>query len=216
MLPSDTNTSQTVHYIYRAIIGPLVSPSMSPIHIGIWLSAFGFQVINGICIGGWLGGHGNVTRADWSDHQDNFWASARMELGLMIMGISLFLNIFHDEELREIRRAAARNQKKRAEAAESSTGKGKTAKGNVGVDKVYMIPKNGGFWWIFYPHYVAEWFEWLGYYIMGGPKFVPGRTFLINEIATMTPRAIEGKNWYIERFGKEKVAGRKAVIPGLL
>lgn len=68
----------------------------------------------------------------------------------------------------------------------------------------------------------------------------PARNFVFNEIATMLPRAILGKEWYVflrtdasksrdqraytdvdipryeDRFGKEKVAGRKAVIPGLL
>jgi 3-oxo-5-alpha-steroid 4-dehydrogenase 1 len=32
----------------------------------------------------------------------------------------------------------------------------------------------------------------------------------------MLPRALAGKRWYEEKFGKDKVAGRKAVIPGLL
>ena len=45
---------------------------------------------------------------------------------------------------------------------------------------------------------------------------VPARTFLLNEIATMLPRALQGKQWYVEKFGKEKVGNRKAVIPGLL
>jgi 3-oxo-5-alpha-steroid 4-dehydrogenase 1 len=32
----------------------------------------------------------------------------------------------------------------------------------------------------------------------------------------MLPRALSGKRWYIEKFGEEKVANRKAIIPGLL
>ncbi len=137
-----------------------------------------------------------------------------MELGMMIWALGLVGNIFHDDELREIRRAATRNQAKRAQEAEESTGKGKG--GKVGVDKVYMVPQNGLFWYIFYPHYLCEWIEWTGYYIMAGAGCVPARNFLVNEIATMLPRAVQGKNWYIEKFGKEKVAGRKAVIPGIL
>lgn len=185
-------------------------------HGFVWLSAFCFQVMNGLSIGGWLGGYGNHTRADWSNYQNNYWASSRMELGLMIMAVGLMLNIFHDDELREIRRAALRNQKRRAAEADASTGKGKNKPGTTGVDKHYVIPKNGGFWWIFYPHYVAEWFEWFGYCLMGGPNFKPGFIFLINEITTMTPRAIEGKQWYIKKFGKEKIEGRTAIIPKLL
>jgi hypothetical protein len=50
---------QTIHYLYRAILAPLfLNPSMSPIHLSVWLSAFSFQVINGTCIGGWVAGYG--------------------------------------------------------------------------------------------------------------------------------------------------------------
>lgn len=138
-----------------------------------------------------------------------------MELGLMIWALGFFLNIYHDDELREIRRATIRNQQRRAKEAESSTGKVKAVT-KVNVDKVYLIPRNGFFNWIFYPHYVAEWIEWAGFWLMGGSSFVPGRTFLLNEITTMVPRAVQGRDWYVNKFGKEKVAGRKAIIPGFL
>lgn len=206
----------TIHYLYRSIIGPLLQPSMSPIHLFIWLEALSFQLFNAISIGSYLGGYGPTTRAEWSEHRDDFVAAGRMELGLMIFFLGFVGNIFHDDELREIRRAAIRNQKRRAAEAEESTGKGKEGGKGGNAEKVYMIPKNGLFWWIFYPHYLCEWIEWGGFFLMGGKGFIPGRTFLINEIATMLPRAIQGKNWYIERFGEEKVAGRTAVIPKIL
>ncbi|CZR59579.1 probable steroid 5 alpha-reductase [Phialocephala subalpina] len=202
-----------LHYLYRAILCPLLNPSMAPIHLLVWLFAIAFQVTNGLSIGGWLGAYGPTTRAEWQ-REGNYKAGGRMELGLMIWALGFFGNIFHDDELREIRRASARNQKKRAQEAEQSTGKGKGEK--TGVDKVYLIPQNGLFWWIFYPHYLCEWIEWGGFYIMAGSGCVPARNFLLNEIATMLPRAVQGKRWYIERFGKEKVAGRKAVIPGII
>jgi len=137
-----------------------------------------------------------------------------MALGLIIWALGFYGNIFHDDELREIRRAAKRNQKKRADEAEESTGKGKG--GEKGVEKVYMIPQNGLFTWILYPHYLCEWIEWGGFWIVGGRDCVPARNFVVNEVAAMLPRAVSGKKWYIERFGKEKVGGRKAIIPGLL
>lgn len=206
--------SQVIHYIYRAILCPILNPSMAPIHIIVWIAAILFQVFNGVSIGGWLGGYGPTTRADWHNHENNYKVGGRMELGLMIWALGFFANIFHDDELREIRRAAARNQKKRAQEAEQSTGK---AKGdNKGVDKVYMIPQNGLFTYILYPHYLCEWIEWGGFWLMAGSGCVPARNFVVNEIATMLPRALSGKKWYIERFGKEKVGGRKAVIPGIL
>lgn len=42
---------------------------------------------------------------------------------------------------------------------------------------------------------------------------MPARSFLLNEIATMFPRALQGKQWYIEKFGKERVGWRGAIIP---
>jgi len=75
---------------------------------------------------------------------------------MMIWAIGLIGNIFHDDELREIRRAALRNQKRR-EQEKDEPGKPGERKG---VEKVYMIPQNGLFKWIFYPHYLCEWIEW--------------------------------------------------------
>jgi 3-oxo-5-alpha-steroid 4-dehydrogenase 1 len=69
---------------------------------------------------------------------------------------------------------------------------------------------------VLYAHYFCEWIEWTGFFIIGGWNCVPARSFLLNEIATMLPRALSGKRWYIEKFGEEKVANRKAIIPGLL
>ncbi|TVY32058.1 Uncharacterized protein LSUB1_G007742 [Lachnellula subtilissima] len=197
-----------IHYLYRAILCPFLAPSLSPIHAVVWLFAIIFQVVNGLSIGGYLGGHGPTSRAAWANFKSDYVAGGRMELGMMIWALGFLANIWHDDELREIRRAAKRNAEQRA--GEKGEGKGK------GVDKVYMIPRNGGFEYILYPHYLCEWIEWAGFWIMGGSACVPARNFLLNEIATMLPRAVQGKQWYVERFGKEKVAGRKAIIPGIL
>jgi len=187
---------------------------MSPIHILVWFFAIFFQLFNSISIAGWLGGYGPTTHSEWANHQTNYIAAARMELGLMLWAIGFAFTIFHDDELREIRRAAKRKQKRLAEEADPSTGRAKG--GDMRVDKIYVIPKNGFFKWLLYPHYLFEWFEWTGFWIMGGANFTPGRTFVVNEIATMLPRALQGKRWYIERFGKDKIAGKAAIIPGLL
>lgn len=52
--------------------------------------------------------------------------------------------------------------------------------------------------------------------MIGGLACAPARTFLINEVATMLPRALQGKQWYVERFGKERIGYKKAVIPGMI
>ena len=193
-----------IHYFYRAWLAPLVmNPSMSPIHPIVFFSAFAFNTVNALSIAGWCAGYGPRTVYDWSGRL------YVIEVGLVLWGWSLLGNIFHDDDLREIRRSAIRRQ---MEAAEKDKKAGKPQ----GVDKLYMMPKNGLFHYILYPHYLCEWFEWAAFWLIGGWDCVPARNFLVNEITTMLPRALAGYQWYVEKFGKEKVGKRKAVIPGLL
>ena len=126
----------------------------------------------------------------------------------MIFGFALMANMWHDDDLREIRRATARKQKKQEQ-------EGKQDK-KQGVEKIYMMPKNGLFRAVLYPHYFFEWIEWAGWWMIGGLHCVPARIFLLNEISTMLPRALQGKRWYVDKFGKEAVDNRKAVVPGIL
>lgn len=188
--------------MYRAIVSPLfLNPSMSPMSPFVWIMAFGFQVMNGISIGGYLAGYGPTTQYHWAAR------SEYMFIGLVIWCWGLLANMFHDDDLREIRRAA--NRKQQREAKES----GKPVEN---VDKIYMIPKNGLFKYVLHAHYLCEWVEWAGWWMIGGWGFHPGRVFLVNEISTMLPRALQGKRWYEKKFGKDKLEGRKAIIPGLL
>jgi len=175
---------------------------MAPMHFLVWFFALCFQLINATTIGGWLGGFGPVTKEDWVG------SGLRFEVGMMIFGIGLLSNMYHDDKLREIRRAAARIQKRRQDSQDEGEAKR--------VDKVYMIPQNGLFRVILFPHYLCEWVEWCGFWMIGGMAFVPGRAFVLNEVATMLPRAIQGRRWYVERFGKDKIEGRAAIIPGLI
>lgn len=195
---------ETVHYVYRSILCPLLNPSMSPMHILVWSGALLFQIMNATSLGGYLAGYGPTSDADWVG------TSERVEVGMMIWAIGLMANMYHDDELREIRRAARRQQARRQSTKtddESST---------KSVDKVYMIPENGLFRLVLFPHYLTEWIEWSGLWLVGGSHCVPMRIFLVNEIATMLPRALQGKRWYEHRFGKDKVRGKKAVVPWLL
>ena len=196
-----------VHYVYRAVLSPLLNPSMSPVHAVVWLSAVIFQVINATSIGGWLAGHGPTSALDWSGR------SGWIQLGIIIWAAGLLGNIYHDDELREIRRAAAaRAQTIDGDVTNAKGQKRKTKR----VDKVYMMPQNGLFRFILYPHYVCEWIEWAGFWIVGGGRCTPARTFVLNEIATMAPRALQGKRWYLARFGRNQVGGRGALVPGVL
>lgn len=143
-----------------------------------------------------------------------------MEIGLVIFGWAFLGNIFHDDDLREIRRAAGRRQKQaqaEAEAKQSQNSTGAVVETTTTTtEKLYMLPKNGLFHFILYPHYLCEWIEWFGFYMIGGWDCIPARTFLLNEISTMLPRALAGRRWYVEKFGKERVGSRKAIIPGVL
>ncbi|KAK4958601.1 hypothetical protein LTR66_013167 [Elasticomyces elasticus] len=192
----------TTHYIYRALLSPLLlNPSMSPIHPLVFLSALAWNITNALSLSGWLAGHGPTTVHDWAGR---LYA---IELGLVCWGWALLGNIFHDDDLREIRRAALRRQKEQAR---------KDGLLVDGVEKLYMLPKNGLFRYVLFPHYLCEWIEWAGFWMVGGWACVPARSFLLNEIATMLPRAVQGRRWYVEKFGAEKVGGRKAVIPGVI
>jgi 3-oxo-5-alpha-steroid 4-dehydrogenase 1 len=171
---------------------------MSPIHPLVCLFAIIFQLSNAISLGGWLAGYGPLTTYDWAGRL------YYMEIGLVIWGWGLLGNIYHDDDLREIRRAADRRQRKEAE---------KNGVEPESVDKVYMLPKNGLFQYVLYPHYLCEWVEWAGFWMVGGLACHPARAFLVNEVATMLPRALQGRRWYVAKFGKEKVGSRKAVIP---
>lgn len=191
-----------IHYLYRALLAPLVlNPSMAPIHVLVWALAICFQLFNATSIGGWLAGYGPTTAHEWTGQH---W---RMEVGLCVWAWGLLGNIYHDDVLREIRREADRKQRKEAN---------ETGKPIQKVDKVYLVPENGLFKKVLYAHYFCEWVEWAGFWMVGGWSCHPAKWFLLNEVSTMLPRAVQGKQWYIERFGKEKVGNRKAVIPGII
>lgn len=166
---------------------------MSPIHPLVWAAALTFQLINCNCIGGWLAGYGPTTDSDWAGRM------IYIQLGGMLFTAGLLGNIFHEDILRDIRREKSENK-----------GDGKK------MDKVYRIPEGGFFDYALYAHYTCEWVEWLGFWMIGGRGFLPGQNFLLNEIATMGPRALSGKRWYLKTFGKDKIGDRKAVIPGLI
>lgn len=218
-----TNKPQMAHYSYRAVIAPLINPSMSPIHPLIIVMGWLFQSLNALSIGGWLAGYGHTTRASWHSSGANIGTGARMELGFIIWAVGFCGTIWHDDELREIRRSAARKQK-RVDTNISTNGVADVSQKNEnvtkekknGVKKIYMIPQNGLFCFVFNAHYFCEWIEWTGFWIMCGSGCIPARNFLLNEVSSMLPRALQTKRWYIERFGKEKVGNRKAVVPGVI
>ena len=194
-----------IHYSYRAVMFPIMAPSMSPLHAGVVLLATCFQFVNATCIGSWLAAYGPTTAADWEVQLGPF-PTLQFVVGITVFYLGLAANYFHDDELREIRR----REEQRCERVARETGE------KLGsVSKHYQVPNTGFFKYMLYPHYFVEWIEWLGFYTACGWSCVPARMFLINEIASMLPRAVKGRKWYVERFGEEKIGKRWAVIPGV-
>jgi 3-oxo-5-alpha-steroid 4-dehydrogenase 1 len=189
-----------LHYINRAVVTPLyLAPSMSPIHASIALMMVMFQYTNSSCIASWL------VYSEVNPSTASFSALTSV-IGLALFFLGLAGNIAAENELFALRRGAAKRKAK------------SEGKAQVTYDKVYVIPPaSGWFKYVLSPHYVLEWLEWTGYWILGGGLGLgwntPALWFLINELVTMSPRAARARAWYEKKFGKRAVAGRGGFAP---
>ncbi len=125
----------------------------------------------------------------------------------VIFGLGLLSKLYHDEELQEIRRVAVRKQ------VRDSINQGPNL-GNKSVARA-LVPENGLFHSVLYLHYLSEWIEWCGFWMIGGLGCVPVSCFVINEVASMLPRAMNRRQWYIQCFGKNKTGARRLSFLGL-
>lgn len=209
-----------IHYTYRAVLFPFLQPSMSPVHLVMWAFALIFQLVNGTLLGCWLGGYYHYDSAA-APAQTQTQTSSVLEfsLGVAVFYVGLAANYYHDDELREIRRRETRRREKlklKMKPADREGRDGKEGKKEKEtIEKHYEIPRAGLFKYVLYPHYLVEWVEWFGFWMACGWGCAPARLFLVNEIFSMLPRAVRGKRWYIEKFGREKVGKRWAVVPGV-
>ncbi|EXJ80149.1 hypothetical protein A1O1_08291 [Capronia coronata CBS 617.96] len=137
-------------------------------------------------------------------------ASFASVVGLILFFLGLAGNIAAENTLFELRRGAAKRKAK--------------SEGRVQItyDKVYVVPPPEGlFKYLLFPHYVSEWLEWTGFWILAGAWGLswgyrsPALWFLVVEVTTMLPRAVTGRRWYEEKFGKRAVARRAGAIPVL-
>jgi 3-oxo-5-alpha-steroid 4-dehydrogenase 1 len=195
-----------IHYAYRAVLFPLLAPSMSPVHAAVAAMAVVFQLANATCLGAWLGGYGPTMDAEWG-------STARFVAGIFVFYLGLAGNFFHDEELREIRRREKARRERVARKKNAGGGGSATA---AAVDKHYQIPEGGLFRYLLYPHYLCEWVEWTGFWLACGPGCAPAMMFVVNEIVVMLPRAVRGRRWYEQTFGADKVRRKWTVVPGVL
>ncbi|EXJ86352.1 hypothetical protein A1O3_03303 [Capronia epimyces CBS 606.96] len=195
-----------IHYANRAVVGPLyLAPSMSQIHptVAVFMALHQFANSSNIA-------SGLVYSALGSDGEHGSIISFTSVVGLFMFFSGLAGNIRAENTLFDLRRGAAK-RKARSEGRVQIT-----------YDKVYVVPPpEGPFKYVLFPHYVYEWLEWTGFWILAGAWGLgwgyhsPALWFLIVEVATMLPRAVAGRRWYEQKFGKRAVAGRAGAIPGL-
>ncbi|KAI0343680.1 hypothetical protein BDW22DRAFT_1356190 [Trametopsis cervina] len=200
----------TIHYINRALISPVRTPSRNKFNICIPLLALSFTMTNGTLMGSYLSSPDAQRFLSGALSRPLFWFG----VGLWAFGFAG--NILHDEVLFNIRRNAKAKGKAKAEDEDEDEDD------NNGKNKQqhYAIPYGYLYSVISYPNYFCEWLEWLGFALAAAPlpsltsiaSFQPPWIFLLSEVAVMLPRAYRGHKWYHDRF-PDYPKERKAIIP---
>jgi 3-oxo-5-alpha-steroid 4-dehydrogenase 1 len=222
-----------LHYLNRALISPLRSPSRSNSHLIVLTSGIAFNLPNGFLLASFLTSASNAVYLSRALSSPRFWTGVALWLAGFVG------NLYHDEILLNIRRKAIAKGK----AKELEDGKQPR-------QLHYAIPHGGLYSVVSYPNYFCEWIEWFGFALAASPipnfallpsansllvaargarpiemghLFVPFAdsvsppwAFFLLEIATMVPRAVRGHQWYHKRFKESYPRERRAVIPWLL
>jgi 3-oxo-5-alpha-steroid 4-dehydrogenase 1 len=222
-----------VHYLNRALISPIRSPSRSKSHLIVISAGIAFNIPNGFLLAAFLTSASTATYLSHALYSPRFW------VGIVMWAAGFAGNLYHDEILLNIRRKAI------------AKGKAKELEDDKQVRQPhYAIPHGGFYSTISFPNYLCEWVEWLGFALAASPvpnfSLLPGAkellvtargaqfaemghllfpfvdsinppwVFLLVEIITMTPRAVRGHRWYHERFKDSYPRERRAIIPWLL
>ncbi|KAK7691767.1 hypothetical protein QCA50_005168 [Cerrena zonata] len=201
-----------LHYLNRALISPLRTPSRSKSHIIVPLSGLSFNVMNGFLMGSYLSSSQAEGYLEGAFRRPMFW----LGVGMWVCGLAG--NILHDEILLNLRRNA--KAKGKARASDDSDDKKKNKQEH------YAIPHGYLYKYISYPNYFCEWMEWLGFALAASPlpsftsldaffmTVSPPFLFFMSEIFLMIPRAYRGHKWYHTKF-PHYPKERKAVVPFL-
>ncbi|GHJ89849.1 hypothetical protein NliqN6_6251 [Naganishia liquefaciens] len=168
-----------IHYAHRAIISPLIlAPKRSPQHIWVTASSVFFNLLNGYMMGSFIASDPLPSSAF---HTRRFWLCT---LGWLIGFLG---NVYHDELLHDLRHPSlllsllgwsrySRVRKGKAKAtaeqidADAGTAHDAQRRDGGGRDETYKIPRGGLFYWIAFPNYTCEWFEWLCYALLISPN----------------------------------------------
>ncbi|KAI6029435.1 3-oxo-5-alpha-steroid 4-dehydrogenase-domain-containing protein [Pisolithus microcarpus] len=198
------------HYINRALVSPLRTPSRSRSHLSVVLSAICFNFFNGLMMGTYLRSLTALAYTVVVFQRPLYW------VGVFIWLAGFIGNILHDEILLNIRRNAKAKGKAKREDDPAKKGA-----------EYYAVPHGYLYKYISYPNYFCEWVEWTGFAIAAAP-FPPLTSptafmqhihapwvFLLAEILLMLPRAYKGHQWYLDKFA-DYPKERKAVVPFLI
>ncbi|GJE91426.1 3-oxo-5-alpha-steroid 4-dehydrogenase-domain-containing protein [Phanerochaete sordida] len=203
-----------IHYLNRAIVSPLRTPSRSKSHLAVALCAVSFNIVNGSLMGSYLSSPSADLFLTGAFSRPLFW------LGVGLWAFGYVGNILHDEVLLNLRRSAQAKGKARAQNDDDDDN-GKSKK-----QEHYAIPYGYLYQFISYPNYFCEWLEWLGFALAASPvpsftsvsaflaSATPPFVFFITEVLLMLPRAYRGHKWYHSKF-PDYPKERKAVIPFL-
>ena len=198
-----------IHYLNRAILSPLRTPSRSKSHAIVLLVGIVFNIVNGPLLGAYLSSPEGLSYLTGAYQRPRFW------LGVLMWAAGFVGNVVHDEILLLIR------QKKLAEDA-------KKTPDQIAKEKKkgehYAIPHGLLYKYISYPNYFCEWIEWLGFALAASPlpsfeswgaflaTIAPPFLFFVAEVFTMVPRAVRGHQWYHDKFPNYPKE-RKVIIP---
>ncbi|MGF1468752.1 MAG: methyltransferase [Sandaracinaceae bacterium] len=177
-----------LHYLNRGFLFPALMrvPKNAPRTFGLLTLATG-AVVTAV--------HGYLNGAFFSDlgpHLVDGWlVDPRFGIGLSVYALGFLLNVHSDAVLRGLR---TRDEVARGE-------------------KVYRVPRGGGYRFVTNPSYLGELIMWTGFAIFTWS--LAGVFILAISLANLVPRALSNHRWYLERF-EDYPRSRRALIPYLL
>ncbi|KAI0305291.1 3-oxo-5-alpha-steroid 4-dehydrogenase-domain-containing protein [Multifurca ochricompacta] len=226
-------TLYLVHYLNRSLISPLRTPSRSKSHVIVVCSAIAFNAPNGFLLAAFL------TSTPASSFLAHAFSSPRFWVGIALWAVGFAGNVFHDEILLNVRRKAIAKGKAKALQGGQKAQQPYYSIPQGGLYSLISYPNYFCEWVEWFGFALAAsplpkfallpnakvllttvrtaQFNELGQLLFPFIDSVnPPWIFFILELATMTPRAIRGHQWYHERFRGLYPGERRAVIPWLL
>lgn len=175
-----------VHYLNRGFVFPwLIRAPKDSRSFSILVVTTGMMVtaVHGYLHGYYLSRYGDHLTAGWM-------ADPRFLIGAALYGAGLALNIKSDAIIRALR-------------TPDEVERG---------DKVYRIPRGGGFRYVTNPQYLGELMAWVGFATLTWS--LAGVFILTLSAANLVPRALATHRWYREKF-PDYPRYRRALVPYL-